>query len=329
MCITVPRMIDRVEAGLRVLAPRIDAGATGIEGLRRLSGGAMQEIWAFDLVSASGRQALILRRAPGGAPVSTATIDLPGEAQVMRAAAASGVPVPAIRHVLIGEDGMGAGFIMDFVAGETLGGRIVKNPPAGLGRQCGALLARIHATDLGRVPRLRLVQTAALLAEWRDSYRVTGWPRPVFDAALHFLARHCPAPAARPALVHGDFRNGNLIVGAEGVRAVLDWELAHGGDPLEDLGWICVPSWRFGQRAKIVGGFGDVEDLIAGYESAGGASVDRAALNWWQMFGTLRWGVMCAGMVAQFRGSDPGVERAVICRRASETEIDLLHMLAA
>ena len=321
-------MIESVDTGLRALAPRIDARATGIDGLRRLSGGAMQEIWAFDLVTPSGRQALILRRAPGGVQVSPGTMDLPGEAQAMRAAAASGVPVPAIRHVLVEADGMGAGFIMEFVAGETLGSRIVRHPPAGLARQCGALLARIHAIDMARVPCLRAVQPAALLAEWRDSYRATAWPRPVFDAALHFLAQHCPAPAARPALVHGDFRNGNLIVGEDGVRAVLDWELAHGGDPMEDLGWICVPSWRFGKRDKTVGGFGDVADLIAGYESAGGAPVDRAALDWWQMFGTLRWGVMCAGMVAQFRGSDPGVERAVICRRASETEIDLLHMLA-
>jgi aminoglycoside phosphotransferase (APT) family kinase protein len=322
-------MMDRVQAGLQALAPRIAARAVGIDGLRRLSGGAMQEIWAFDLVTASGRQALILRRAPGGTPVSGATIDLPGEAQAMRAAAAAGVPVPAIRHVLDQDDGMGAGFIMDFVAGETLGGRIVKHPPDGLARQCGMLLARIHAIDIGRVPCLRVVDAAALVAEWRQTYLATRWPRPVFELALRFLARHCPPPAARPALVHGDFRNGNLIVGADGVRAVLDWELAHGGDPLEDLGWICVPSWRFGRRGKIVGGFGDVEDLIAGYERAGGATIDRAALDWWLMFGILRWGVMCAGMVAQFRGSDPSVERAVICRRASETEIDLLHMLAA
>ncbi len=322
-------MTNSVQSALTALAPRIDSRAAGIDGLRRLSGGAMQEIWRFDLVTDAAPQTLILRRAPGGVPAPNATLDLAGEAQAMRVAAAHGVKVPAIRHVLSDADGMGAGFIMDFVAGETLGGRTVRNPPEGLARQCGVVLARIHGIDPRGVPVLLPSDAAGLVAEWRDAYRAADWPRPVFDAAFHWLALHCPAPAARPALVHGDFRNGNLIVGEDGVRAVLDWELAHAGDPLEDLGWICVPSWRFGRHDKIVGGFGDVDDLIAGYEAAGGAPIDRAALAWWQVFGTLRWGIMCAGMVAQFRGSDPGVERAVICRRASETEIDLLQMLAA
>jgi aminoglycoside phosphotransferase (APT) family kinase protein len=320
---------DLLQAGLHALAPRLDPLAVGIEGLRRLSGGAMQEIWAFDMVTGAGREKLIMRRAPGGVAPPGAGIGLPEEARIMRAAAEAGVPVPAIRHVLSANDGMGAGFIMDFIAGETLGGRIAKNPPAGLARQCGATLARIHALGAAQVPGVPIVNAAALLAEWHAAYRATAWPRPIFDAALSFLSAHCPAPVARPVLVHGDFRNGNLVVGEDGVRAVLDWELAHGGDGLEDLGWLCVPSWRFGQRGKAVGGFGDVDDLIGGYEDAGGDAVDRAALPWWQMFGTWRWGVMCAGMVAQFRGSDPSVERAVICRRASETEIDLLQMLAA
>ena len=69
--------------------------------------------------------------------------------------------------------------------------------------------------------------------------------------------------------MHGDFRHGNLIIGPDGVRAVLDWELAHLGDPMEDLGWICVNSWRFGEIDKPVGGFGTREELFAGYEAAG------------------------------------------------------------
>ena len=69
--------------------------------------------------------------------------------------------------------------------------------------------------------------------------------------------------------MHGDFRHGNLIIGPDGVRAVLDWELAHTGDPMEDLGWICVNSWRFGEIDKPVGGFGTREELFAGYEAAG------------------------------------------------------------
>jgi aminoglycoside phosphotransferase (APT) family kinase protein len=127
--------------------------------------------------------------------------------------------------------------------------------------------------------------------------------------------------------VHGDFRNGNLIIGPAGVRAVLDWELAHIGDPMEDIGWICVNSWRFGRIDKIVGGFADLADLIAGYQDAGGAPVRIEECQWWEAFGTLRWGVMCATMTQMFRTTDPTVERAAIARRASETEIDLMRLL--
>jgi len=180
-----------------------------------------------------------------------------------------------------------------------------------------------------RCARLRRASAYELVAQWRASYEATNWPRPVFELAFAWLHAHLPPPAARPRLVHGDFRNGNLIVGPEGVVAVLDWELAHIGDPMEDLGWICVNPWRFGVVDKPVGGFGEREDLYAGYESVGGAKVDRAHARFWEVFGALRWGVMCAGMTAAFRSGDPSVERAVIARRASETEVDLMRLLAS
>ena len=107
-------------------------------------------------------------------------------------------------------------------------------------------------------------------------YRSFNWPRPVFELALRWLADHDPGPSKEVTLVHGDFRHGNLIIGPDGVRAVLDWELAHLGDPMEDLGWICVNSWRFGEIDKPVGGFGSREELFAGYEE-GGRKVDPDA----------------------------------------------------
>jgi aminoglycoside phosphotransferase (APT) family kinase protein len=120
-----------------------------------------------------------------------------------------------------------------------------------------------------------------------------------------------------------------LIIGPDGVRAVLDWELAHFGDPMEDLGWLCVNSWRFGVIDKPVGGFGQVSELIAGYESVGGRRADRQRVAFWQALGSLRWGVICCGMLARFEsGEDRSIERAMIARRASETEIDLLRIIA-
>ena len=322
-----------MEHALTGLAPRLVQGGHAMAGLRRLSGGATQEIWRFEVLGDRGAEPLILRRAPGGTRISETTVGLEVEAQLIEAAGASGVPVPPVRRVLEPGDGLGHGFIMGFVDGETLGGRIVRSPALaeareGLARRCGEALAQIHALDPAAFPTLRRFSPTELLDQWLDGYRRSDWPRPVFELAFRWLRDRCPAPPSAPKLVHGDFRNGNLMIGPDGLRAVLDWELAHVGDPMEDLGWICVNAWRFGAEDLPVGGFGRREDLYAGYEAAGGGRIDRAAARWWEVFGTLRWGCMCSGMTMSFRSADPTVERAVIARRTSETEIDLLRLLA-
>jgi aminoglycoside phosphotransferase (APT) family kinase protein len=176
---------------------------------------------------------------------------------------------------------------------------------------------------------VRRAPAAAELALYRDLYRSYDEPRPVFELTLRWLGDHLPAEAPDLALVHGDFRNGNLMIGPDGLRAVLDWELAHLGDPMEDLGWICVNSWRFGRIDRPVGGFGTRADLFAGYAEAGGGTVDPARVTFWEILGTLKWGIMCMGMAASFQsGADPSIERGAIGRRSSETEIDLLRSLA-
>lgn len=325
---------DELQRGLTALAPRLEPGGTAIEKLERLSAGATQELWRFEVVAGDRRVGMIVRRPPGGTRVRDGAMGMEVEAQLIEAAAKVGVPVPPVRHVFEPEDGVGRGFIMDFIPGETLGGRIVKSPDlagarAVLARQCGEILARIHSMDPAAFPTLRRPNTDEQLAGALASYRATDWPRPVFELAFRWLAKHMPRPLDVPRLVHGDFRNGNLMIGPEGVRAVLDWEGAHVGDPMEDFGWICANSWRFGVVDKPVGGFGEREDLYAGYEAAGGAPVNRAASLWWEVFASLRWGVLCAGMTAAFRTTDPTIERAVIARRTSETEVDLMRLLAA
>jgi aminoglycoside phosphotransferase (APT) family kinase protein len=308
----------------------------GIARVTRLTAGATQDIWRFELVEEGAETPLILRRAPGGGtaerPATSTSIGLETEAELLRLAAGAGVPAPAVRHVLTPADGLGHGFIMEFVTGETLGGRIVRDARFAearpkLARQCGEILARIHAIPADAAPDLKRSSATELVDEWRAAYQATDWPRPVFELAFRWLDEHLPPPPSRPRLVHGDFRNGNLIIGPAGVVAVLDWELAHIGDPMEDLGWICANAWRFGQVDKPVGGFGEREDMYAGYEAAGGDPVNREHALFWEVFGSLRWGVMCAGMVRAFRAGD-SVERGVIARRASENEVDLMRLLA-
>ena len=320
------------DEGLTDLARR-RLGGEAVADLARMSAGASQEIWRFKVVQGETRTPYILRRAPGGDRVSESAVGPEVEAQLIRAAAGAGVPVPGVPWVLTPEDGLGRGFVMTHVSGETLGGRIVKSPELEgarkiLARQCGEIIARIHTLDPDDFPTLRRATAAELVAQYKAVYHATDWARPVFDLTFCWLEDHCPPAPSRARLVHGDFRNGNLMIGPDGVRAVLDWEIAMVSDPMADLGWICTNCWRFGVLDKPVGGFGEREDLWAGYEAVSGTKVNRDHARFWEVFGSMRWGVMCSGMKDAFRTVDPSVERAVIARRSSENEIDLLRLLA-
>jgi aminoglycoside phosphotransferase (APT) family kinase protein len=309
-------------------------GATGVVSVARLSGGASQETWSFDIVHPNGNIGAILRRAPvgyGAAPTRAAGLN--AEATLMQLAHDAGLPSPRVLHVLQPQDELGTGFIMARVEGETIARKILRDDQFAqarpkLPRQLGKVLAGIHGLALAQLPELRRMTATREIDELQRDYRSFNWPRPVFELALRWLRDRDPGSPQQVTLVHGDFRHGNLIIGPDGVRAVLDWELAHTGDPMEDLGWICVNSWRFGEIDKPVGGFGSREELFAGYEAAG-HRVDPARVMFWEVMGTLRWGVMCCGMMQRFRlGPDHSMERAMIGRRSSETEIDLLRLLA-
>jgi len=314
---------------LSALAPQLAPGGRDVKQVHPLGGGASQELWRIEVRTAQGETPVVLRRQPQRSGRSALAIAIELEAELMSAAHAAGVPSPRVLYVLKPDDGLGAGFFMQHLEGEALGQRIVRHEAfAGvrpqLARQCGEILARIHA--LTPPPALPVASSAAIIDELERQHREEAWPRPVFELAFRWLRQHKPENVSA-RLVHGDFRNGNLLIGADGVRAVLDWELAHAGDPMEDLGWICVNSWRFGAIDLPVGGFGVREDLYAGYESAGGV-VDRERVRFWEVLGTLRWGVICTmSGVALRTGAASGVERALIARRASETELDLLNLL--
>jgi aminoglycoside phosphotransferase (APT) family kinase protein len=308
-------------------------GATGVTNAARLSGGASQETWSFDIEHPDGGIGAILRRAPQGHGASPRAVGLDIESILMQRAFDAGVPSPRVLHVLQPGDELGTGFIMARVEGETIPRKILRDAEFAevrpkLARQIGGILAGIHGLDLVQLPGLRRMTAAKEIDEMERDYRDFDWPRPVFALALRWLRDHDPGPSQEVTLVHGDFRHGNLIIGPDGVRAVLDWELAHSGDPMEDLGWVCVNSWRFGEIDKPVGGFGTREELFAGYEAAG-RRVDPDRVKFWEVMGTLRWGVMCCGMMQRFRiGPEHSIERAMIGRRSSETEIDLLRLLA-
>jgi aminoglycoside phosphotransferase (APT) family kinase protein len=313
------------QALLELLDP--PAGAA-IEGLRRLSGGASRETWAFDLVAGDAREDLILQRLRPGTDASSSGVGVPTEAALLRAAADHGVPVAT---VVASDDGtvLGSpGMVVERLAGETIARKLLRDDEWAaarprLGAQVGEAMASIHAIPLDAAPSLRPTDQ---LAQYRAVLDGMGEPHPAFELGFRWLEANRPSEND-PCIVHGDLRMGNLLVDHGGLRAVLDWELAHVGDPLEDLGWFCVRAWRFGSPLPA-GGVATRDDLVTAYEARSGRTVDREGLRWWEALGTLKWGVICVMQAwGHLSGASRSVELATIGRRVCENEWDLLGLL--
>lgn len=319
-----------VAGALAAILPALDPGATGIAGLERLAGGASKEIWGFH-VAPSGRH-LVVRRAPPGRPAGSG-LGLSIEAGIAALAHAAGVPTPPVLYRFAEDSAIGEAFVMGFVDGETLPGRIFREPGFAVARRraaadLGQALARIHAVPAERT-RLPHLTPAGATDRLAMRLAATGEARPVFELALRQLADTVPpGEACGPHVVHGDFRMGNLIFAPDGLAAVLDWELAFIGDRHADFGWFCMESWRFGGDGHA-GGLCSREALARAYEAAGGAPVSDARMDWWELWSALHWGIITREMAGWIdAGTDRSVERHVIARRASETELVLLNAMA-
>jgi aminoglycoside phosphotransferase (APT) family kinase protein/uncharacterized protein YhfF len=309
-------------------------GFEGLESADRLTAGASQETWRLAVATREGARRLCLRRNAGAVEAGDVTPQL--EARLMQVAHAAGIPEPAIYHILEPGDDLGAGFLMEWLEGETLGGRIVHSPRFAdirprLAYQCGETLARLHGIELetsGLLTQLPRANPAELVNATWQQYREFDTAQPMLDYTARWLLDNLPA-SGESRLVHGDFRNGNLMVSAErGITAVLDWELAGVGDPVRDLGWVCTNSWRFGRADLPVGGFGRIEDLLAGYRAVSGREVDPEHLRFWVVFGSFWWSVCCLIMAHSYRsGENPSLERPAIGRRASEGQADCVALL--
>jgi aminoglycoside phosphotransferase (APT) family kinase protein len=344
------RLADRLP---RVLTPVLGPGLS-VGRVEPLSGGASRETWGVLVHDGDGHaHELVLRTGRPGNP-DDVHVGLELEAASQRVAAAAGMPVAALLCASDSPGALGCQYLISArVPGETIPRRVFRALPtersertgntehsertelagqsgAGDARgrllaQCAAALAALHAADPAVVPGLPAGDPLVL---WPERTDAAGQPSAVFEIALRWLLRHRPPPGGT-AIVHGDFRMGNLIVDESGLAAVLDWELVHRGDPLEDLGWFCVRAWRFGEDARPAGGLGSVEEFVASYERAAGTPVDRDAVRWWQVLGTLRWGMICQHQAHRhLSGQTRSVELAAIGRRACENEWDLLDLLA-
>ena len=304
------------------LAITAATGLDGISQLRRLTGGASRETWSFQV----GSERHIIQRQR-----LTSPRDMHVEVGVLEAAYAAGVPVPRVlasSRDLVGENPVGTQFmIVNAFEGETIARKILRDEEYASARnilpaQFGSALGKLHRVSSA----LEGLEDVDQIAFYQEHLRDCGQSHPAFEIAFRWLEENRP-PVGRRCLVHGDFRMGNLIIGNEGLRAVLDWELAHIGDPAEDLGWLCVRAWRFG-ATKPVAGLGEYETLIAEYEKASGLKVDREVVRWWEVLGTLKWGIMCMIQTSSHvLGMSRSHELAAIGRRVCENEYDLFLAL--
>lgn len=326
-------MSQNFEAKLRAALHRHCGARFQLKDFKRLSAGASAETYALDVEAPNGRQALILRRSATSGAGLGVNVDKRTEALLQRAAGKHGVPAPEILFILEQDDGLGEGYVMRRGEGETLPRRILEKAelaPAreGLTSDCARALAAIHAVPVDELPSLPALPAGPQLKQIEALYRSGPLVSPVFELALCWLGKRLPTAAEASCLVHGDFRNGNLVVNDSGLQLVLDWELSHLGDPMEDLGWLCVNAWRFGRRDRPVGGFGQRADLYTSYESISGRRVEPEQVRFWEVFGTLKWGVICIlQAMLHLSGAVRSVERATIGRRVPETELDLLDLI--
>ena len=316
---------------------------TEIEGLVRLSGGASRETWSFDALKPDGgRQPLILKRDPmdrqvdktfEGVPEGRLAVDRLTEGRLIQLAGAAGTPAPTVPFFLSADEHTTPGFFTHRLEGEALGRRILRedayaNARPKLAFQIGHAAACFHGLDLDTLPEMRGLPAAEELLHYRTIMDSFQQPHAGFEYGFRWLRERLEAAGNRYTLNHGDFRNGNILVDENGLAGVLDWESAHLGNPSADLGWMCVRSWRYGYHDKVVGGFGDVTELLDGYEAGGGGRISPDEIHFWQVFGTLRWGILC--MILGFThidGEQRTVEYAAIGRRAAETEHDLMLLL--
>jgi aminoglycoside phosphotransferase (APT) family kinase protein len=292
--------------------------ANDVSDVERLTGGASRQTWRAVV---DGQTVIAQRQQP------ESERDMRVEAAVLRAAEGGGVAAPRVLACVEAPDGV-VTLVTGFVDGETIARRLLRDSEYARAReqlavQLGTTMARLHQIDVAAVPGLERIDELAL---YRDQLDELGEPHPTFELAFRWLKEHRPEAAAG-CIVHGDLRLGNVIVDHNGLAAVIDWELAHIGEPLQDLGWACVPAWRFGSPLPAAG-VGTREQLLDAYNSEAGTSFTVEQLHWWEVFGILRWGVMCISQAQRhLTGSTRSHELAAIGRRVCENEHDLFLAL--
>lgn len=317
-----------------------DAVGAAIFRVERLAGGACQDNFVLETRDAAGEPSRWVLRSDARTSLP-GSIDRTREFAVMRLAAEHGVPTPR-PHALLPElfAPKTAAYLLPFFEGDAIGRKIVKGPELakareGLAGELARALAKVHAIAPSAAPELfpradytEMAPAAFRIATMRSHLDGLARKRPALEWLLRWLEENAPADDGERVLVHGDFRTGNFLVTPGGLSCLLDWEFSHYGSRYEDLTWISVRDWRFGQLALPIGGFSKRAPFYEAYEEASGHRVDPRLLHYWEILGNVSWALGAACQTERYtRGGEEDLELLAIGRRASEMEWEAFRLV--
>jgi aminoglycoside phosphotransferase (APT) family kinase protein len=338
----MPMLEERIQTYLssKLTAP----GGVAVSGVRRIPGGASRETWSFDAGwRENGRdmqRGFVLRRDPDASLLET---DRNVEFVVMDAVARDGIPVPKMYWLENDASVLDRPFfVMERIDGcETSPSKVLMDPRffpgrARLAEQFVDILARIHAFDwrsagldfFGAPPR---EDSCAIteIEKWEAVVdRDALGPQPVLRAAFRWLRRHLPPPAQRIGLVHADYRTGNFLCNSEGeIKGVLDWEMTHLGDPIEDVAWACIRPWRWLGDEKV-GGLMERSDFLRNYEQVSGLTATEEAVRFWEVLGNLKLAaIFLTGARSFCDGRTRSAMMAFLGRNTGRLELEIMDLM--
>ena len=324
-------------AGLAGFLGREWGGPVTVSGLAASSAGARRANVAFDAETADGGMRRLVATIVPIAAMQLNRID--AEVEVRTLVRQRGVPVPEVVTFSTNDSWVGGPFFLsERIEGETVPRRVLRLvEERGIGDlvagQLGNAVGCLHTIDPADVaaelldlgPGAPAEQALAALEEVMAGLLE---PRPALTYGLRWLQERLPAPPAAESVVHTDIRTGNLIVGEDGLRAVLDWEgTRRRGDPMEDLAWLALRVWRFRNDDREIGGFSSLAPFVEAYEAAGGR-FHPERYRWWKVYCTLKWGLGLAAQAARhLDGRFRSIVMAASGRRVPEMEWDLLMLI--
>ncbi len=331
--------IDDLRAKLETFLTEQTRAKVRIQAMHALAGGASRESWAITLTIADQPHKLVMRK-DLPTTMNEDALSRRQEFTLMQAAYDAGVNVAPVRYLCEDNSVLGLPFfLMDFVEGVSIGRKVITAPElAGardnLPEQMAKQLARIHSIPLNN-PALDFLQRplagqTAAQTTLTQTYMILdalGAHVPAFEYALRWAESNMPVDAEQ-TFIHGDFRIGNLLVDTSGLAAVIDWEFAHVGHPAEEIGYLCMRDWRFGNDHLHAAGLCERERFIRAYEEFSGRAIDRAAADWWEIIGNIRWGIICLAQAQRhLSGAEQSVELASLGRRSAEMQMEALNLI--